>query len=117
MRYSSFSIGFRVALAVFTTVLFATSTWAQEKVLYSFNPEVQDGYQPGAGLIADAAGNRYGTTYNGGIHNFGTVFELSPREGGGYTERVLHSFGRGADGRNPLCWPDLGCPRQSLRHN
>jgi hypothetical protein len=29
----------------------------------------------GAGLIADAAGNLYGTTYEGG---YGTVFELSP---------------------------------------
>ena len=102
MRYSSVSSGLRVALAVFTVALFATSTWAQEKVLYSFNPEVQDGYEPNAGLIADGAGNRYGTTSSGGIHSYGTVFELSPKEGGGYTERVLHSFGLGTDGRSPI---------------
>ena len=42
-----------------------------------------------------------------GIHNCffgstcGTVFELSPREGGGWTETVLHSFGNGADGQIP----------------
>ena len=52
------------------------------------------------------AGNLYGTTYGGGIHcpdvgGCGTVFELSPREGGGYTETVLHSFGNGTDGQYP----------------
>ena len=31
----------------------------------------------------------------------GTVFELSPREGGGWTETVLHSFGNGTDGQLP----------------
>jgi uncharacterized repeat protein (TIGR03803 family) len=56
----------------------------------------------------DGAGNLYGTTFEGGIHqtcsqntSCGTVFELSPREGGGWTERVLHSFGEGFDGTNP----------------
>ena len=31
----------------------------------------------------------------------GTVFELSPRQGGGYTETVLHNFGNGTDGYVP----------------
>ena len=47
--------------------------------------------------------------YAGGIHTpchygatrCGTVFELSPREGGGWTETVLHSFGNGTDGAYP----------------
>ena len=47
------------------------------------------------------SGNLYGTTYTGGIHNYGTVFELSPRQGGGWTEKVLHSFGGGTDGTSP----------------
>ena len=29
------------------------------------------------------------------------MFELSPKEGDGYTETVLHSFGRGTDGAFP----------------
>ena len=49
----------------------------------------------------DAAGNLYGTTYDGGIHYSGTVFELTPREGGGWTETVSHSFGNGTDGYEP----------------
>ncbi len=74
-----------------------------ETVLHSFgNPATQDGQNPYTGLIFDAAGNLYGTTYYGGIHGGGTVFELSPREGGGWTETVLHSFGNGTDGQNPV---------------
>jgi uncharacterized repeat protein (TIGR03803 family) len=46
-------------------------TW-KEKVLYSFS---NSGYQPHAGVISDASGNIYGTTYGGGTGN-GTVFEV-----------------------------------------
>jgi hypothetical protein len=31
----------------------------------------------------------------------GTVFELTPQAGGGWTEQVLYSFGKGPDGGNP----------------
>ena len=37
-----------------------------------------NGQSPYAGLIADANGNLYGTTYGGGDFGYGTVFELSP---------------------------------------
>ena len=37
-----------------------------------------DGTYPQAGLIFDKAGNLYGTTPNGGAHNWGTVFEPTP---------------------------------------
>ena len=52
-------------------------------------------------LIFDSSGNIYGTTGAGGLYNSGTMFELTP-SGGGYTESILHSFGNGSDGRNPL---------------
>jgi hypothetical protein len=29
-------------------------------------------------VIFDAAGNRYGTAYEGGVAGFGAVFELTP---------------------------------------
>lgn len=51
---------------------------------------------PYASLIMDKAGNLYGTTYQGGTQNFGTVFTISP-DG---TEKVLHSF-TGDDGAIP----------------
>ena len=55
----------------------AASSSAQ--VLYSFCPQIggADGAQPLAGLIMDAAGNLYGTTFNGGVTNQGVVFALS----------------------------------------
>src|ERR1017187_5420046 len=81
-----------------------------ETVLHNFNDNGTDGYWPYAGLIFDAVGNLYGTTYGGGVYTSctngsflgcGTVFELTPTAGGGWTEKVLHSFGNGTDGEDP----------------
>jgi uncharacterized repeat protein (TIGR03803 family) len=63
-----------------------------EKVLHSFNDNGKDGFLPSASLIFDGAGNLYGTTYNGGAYGYGTVFELTPKTGGGWAESVLHDF-------------------------
>ena len=52
---------------------------------------------PYCNLIFDAAGNLYGTTFAGGTYGGGTVFELSPISGGGWSEEILHSFGSGSD--------------------
>ena len=73
-----------------------------EKTLYNFNNNGRDGASPVGSLVFDTAGNLYGTTEDGGIHGLGTVFELLPQQVGGWTETVLHSFGRGTDGANPL---------------
>jgi len=68
-------------------------------VLYTFQGKYHgDGANPAAGLITDKAGNFYGTTFEGGTDNDGTVFELTPSG----TETVLHSFTGGSDGSNPL---------------
>jgi uncharacterized repeat protein (TIGR03803 family) len=72
-----------------------------ETVLHNFNDNGSDGWDPQSGLIFDAAGNLYGTTASGGTYNGGTVFELSPMPGGGWTEIVLYSFGNGMDGAGP----------------
>ena len=57
-----------------------------------------DGSTPTSDLIFDEAGNLYGTTRQGGTHNFGTVFELSPNSSGTWTETVLYRFLGGGDG-------------------
>lgn len=77
--------------------------WA-ETVLYSFATG-GDGTNPVAGLVRDAAGNLYGTTFIGGQGFAGTVFELSPPSsaGGAWTEKVLYSFTGFADGSRPQC--------------
>jgi uncharacterized repeat protein (TIGR03803 family) len=72
-----------------------------EKVLHNFNTEAT-GYHPLSPLIFDPAGNLYGTTDAGGVYVKGTVFELTPKAGGGWEHRVLHNFGHNAgDGAGP----------------
>jgi hypothetical protein len=54
-------------------------------------------------VIFDSAGNLYGTTQAGGAYGYyGIVFELMPKAGGGWKEKVLHSFNNnGTDGYSP----------------
>ena len=66
-----------------------------ETVLHSFAGSA--GSIPAAALIADSAGNLYGTTFYGGS-GCGVVFKLSPSG----TETVLYSFTGGSDGRLPV---------------
>ncbi|HTT83096.1 MAG TPA: choice-of-anchor tandem repeat GloVer-containing protein [Rhizomicrobium sp.] len=91
--------------AVSGLTLPACAATPQEQVLYRFGGG-SDGAQPNAGLVADAAGNLYGTTSAGGGtgcggSGCGTVFELSPQQGGGWAETVLHDFEGGGDGEYP----------------
>ncbi|MDD2769202.1 MAG: hypothetical protein PHT19_10740, partial [Methylococcus sp.] len=64
-------------------------------VLHNF--EGAHGATPPAGLIQGADGRLYGTTFQGGNSDAGTVYALAP-DGSGYT--VLHSFD-GANGSSP----------------
>jgi uncharacterized repeat protein (TIGR03803 family) len=68
----------------------ASGGWT-EKVLYRFAGG-NDGANPYAGLIFDAAGNLYGTTSSGGANGPGTVFQLVPNADGSWSESVLYSF-------------------------
>jgi uncharacterized repeat protein (TIGR03803 family) len=52
--------------------------WGSHTQLHTFGRN-KDGGFPEAGLIQDAAGNLYGTTYGGGKGGRGTVFELVAR--------------------------------------
>jgi uncharacterized repeat protein (TIGR03803 family) len=79
-----------------------------ESILYEFTNANGDGSMPLAALAFDQSGNLYGTTSAGGAVSpnpcnggCGTVFELSAAAGGGWTETVLHSFGKGYDGQFP----------------
>ncbi len=76
-----------------------SGTWT-ETVLYSFTGG-SDGSQPQYNLVIDGAGNLYGTAALGGDSYCGTVYELSPSEGG-WTFTLLHTFTGGKDG----CWPE-----------
>jgi uncharacterized repeat protein (TIGR03803 family) len=76
-------------------------TWT-EQALHTFIDNGTEGYNSYSGLIFDGSGNLYGTNYNGGANSYGTAFELKPTAGGRWTEKILHSFGSGADGANPI---------------
>jgi uncharacterized repeat protein (TIGR03803 family) len=84
----------------------------KERVLHRFQSgSSSDGSAPNGALIFDASGNLYGTTSTGGgaaqqcssgaFGGCGTVFELSPKSGGGWTENVLYRFQINAGGAGP----------------
>jgi uncharacterized repeat protein (TIGR03803 family) len=57
-------------------------------------------------VIFDSAGNLYGTTENGGNGTVGVLYELSPAAGGGWDQKVLHTFKlNGTDGAYPFATP------------
>jgi len=80
-----------------------SAAWAagQEKVLHTFESYAKN---PDAGLVMDSSGNLFGTTQMGGGCNLagcGTVFELSPVSGGGWSFSTLYNFKGGSDGSSP----------------
>ncbi|MGC9949501.1 MAG: choice-of-anchor tandem repeat GloVer-containing protein [Bryobacteraceae bacterium] len=77
-------------------VVFKVSTAGVQTVLYNFTGGL-DGGNPYGGVILDSAGNRYGTTYNGGTSGAGVVFKLDTAG----RETVMYNFTGGADGGNP----------------
>jgi len=81
-------------------VVFKVDATGKETILYTFTGGV-DGGNPYGGLVRDAAGNLYGTTYTGGSGDCvgdgcGAVFKLTATG----KETVLYSF-HGADGATP----------------
>ncbi len=64
-----------------------------ERVLYSFQGG-SDGGSPISTLVADAAGNLYGTTSEGGAAacGCGTIFKMSRDSSGKWTETVAYRF-------------------------
>jgi uncharacterized repeat protein (TIGR03803 family) len=86
-----------LVLAPFACAVLLTGAQAKQRetVLYAFTGG-KDGSMPYYGLLRDASGNLYGTTYMGGAKNMGVVFVLAP-DG---SETVLHAF-TGKDGSGP----------------
>jgi uncharacterized repeat protein (TIGR03803 family) len=74
------------------------------RVIYNFRGGT-DGFGPGGGVVFDKNGNLYGTTPDGGSANgcngigCGVVYKLSPAKNGQWTEKVIHRFTGGNDGR------------------
>ncbi len=79
-----------------------SGSW-KKTVLNQFEGDPANGAVPNNTLIADSAGNLYGTTLMGGANNFGTVYEvLAPSSGRKrWTTKVLYSFD-GTNGSQPM---------------
>jgi uncharacterized repeat protein (TIGR03803 family) len=76
--------------------VFEVDTTGKETVLYSFSG-TPDGAYPYASMVRDTSGNLYGTTYEGGSANYGTVFKLDTTG----KETVLHNFAGAGGGAYP----------------
>jgi len=86
-----------LALAIFDV----PSLQAQKySVLYNFT-RGQDGAYPEAGLTMDRSGNLYGTAYQGGSSDRGTVFKLA-HKGAGWVLSPLYNFTGREDGGAPI---------------
>jgi len=88
--------------------VFKVDASGNETVLHSFGQKSfgpgNDGRTPYAGVVIDASGHLFGTTYEGGIKNIqclkgcGIVFEIDPNS----SEKVLYRFTGGTDGGLPF---------------
>jgi len=109
MNFMTFKTSSAFRLAVSLIVIASASiASSQDTILHSFIYPSSDGLMPYGGLVSDGAGNFYGTTVEGGSVGSpfgfdGTVFELSPASGGGWTYTILYNFGSvSGDGIQPL---------------
>jgi uncharacterized repeat protein (TIGR03803 family) len=85
-------------------VVFKIDTDGKLTVLHTFTGGA-DGGNPCAGVVADSAGNLYGTTYQGGVagagvyhSGAGVVYKIDTS--GKFT--VLYTFTGGTDGSDPI---------------
>jgi len=84
--------------ADFGTV-YKVSATGNETILHSFAGGPGDGVGPYGPLVRDKSGNLYGTTTQGGLYFFGTIYKLTPQG----TETILHNFDPYAhDGQGPI---------------
>ena len=77
----------------------AGGSWTESR-LHAFTGG-SDGKYPLGDLILDAAGNLYGTTFQGGAQGYGVVFELAPASKGRWKEKVIHTF-QNTPAANPI---------------
>ena len=89
MRSIRLSFAGTILAVIAVTLSVAGSAFGQETVIRWFNNN--DGYDPIAGMIIDASGNLYGSTFYGGVYGAGNIFKLTP-EGGTWVETELYSF-------------------------
>src|SRR5215471_15370727 len=75
-------------------VIFKLDGARKETVIHTFLGSPNDGAHPYAGLLRGGFGTKYGTTFDGGAYNAGTVYRLE--KSGNVT--ILYSFTGNQDG-------------------
>jgi uncharacterized repeat protein (TIGR03803 family) len=80
--------------------VFKFSKAGKIKILHTFAGSPSDGAGVNGELWLDSDGNLYGTTYQGGSQNYGTIFKVNPNN----QETILYSFTAKNDGY----WPAAG---------
>jgi uncharacterized repeat protein (TIGR03803 family) len=98
-------------LSALTVIVVQPAQAQTYTVLYSFTGG-QDGALPSAGVTMDRAGNLYGTAFQGGEYDFGTVFRLT-HKGSAWVFSPLYTFIGGNDGADPEAGVIIG-PNGSL---
>ena len=97
--------------------VYGTSYYADSGFIYELSPpgwqfqqlhrfDGGDGFDPLGGLIFDSDGNLYGGTLLGGSHDYGTIYELSPSNGG-WTLTTLYNFTQGNSNTGGGPWSSL----------
>jgi uncharacterized repeat protein (TIGR03803 family) len=74
-----------------------TAGYWKFSLVHSFTGSTDGGY-PAGGLAVDPSGNIYGTTYTGGLFQYGTVYKFVRGPKGSWNETVLHNFAATTDG-------------------
>jgi uncharacterized repeat protein (TIGR03803 family) len=72
------------------TTVFKITLDGTYSTVYTFGATSGDGLEPFAGLMQASDGSFYGTTASGGVHNYGTVFKVTPQG----QETIIYSFGQ-----------------------
>jgi hypothetical protein len=102
MKYKDHSLILDALTALIATLIFVGGSLADGQVLYSFKGK--DGSNPSGNLVADQAGNLYGTTEYGGENGYyGTAFQVAPPAGPNrpWTFTTLYVFDNTGDGARP----------------
>lgn len=96
------NLRFSAASTLLLVVCMAASQFSPAQnfaVLHNFSNQ-GDGANPSGGLMADLAGNLYGTASSGGAHDVGTAFKLT-HHNSGWAFSTLYNFAVGSSGYNP----------------
>jgi uncharacterized repeat protein (TIGR03803 family) len=77
MRRACFPLLFALVFSLSTNLSHAQTYAEQAPYSFCIESECADGEIPYISLIQASDGNYYGTTYGGGVNNYGTIFKVT----------------------------------------